>query len=83
MVSPVCGAYTDNIVTTTLPVVTLIIVKRSEVGLTSNIFSIHFSANKTPTPPVPSLLPIQKRLYLDSLPSIILADTPLDLHSCI
>ena len=76
MVSPVCGAYTKNTVKTTL-------LQSFWWSFTSNTLSTHFSANKTPTPLLPSLLLIKKQLYLESLPSIILADAPLYLHSCI
>ena len=44
---------------------------RSETRLTSNTFSIHFSATNTPTPAVPLLFPDQNSLYLESLPVII------------
>ena len=46
-----------------------------ETRFTSNTLSIHFSSNKTPTP--------LQHFYLESLPSIILADAPLHLNSCI
>ena len=46
-----------------------------ETRFTSNTLPIHFSSNKTPTP--------LQHFYLESLPSIILADAPLHLHSCI
>ena len=48
MVSPDCGAYTNNIVTTTSPTIILIIIKRSETRFTSNTLPTHFSTNKTP-----------------------------------
>ena len=82
MVSPVCGAYTDNSVTTNSPTIILIIIKRSETRFTWNTLSIPLTI-KLLTPPVPSSLAIQKHLYLESLPSIILADAPLHLHSYI
>ena len=44
---------------------------RSETRLTSNTFSIHFSATNTPTPAVPLLFPDQNSLSLESLPVII------------
>ena len=83
MVSSVCGTYTNNRVTATLPTIILIIIKQSETCFTLNTLSLNFSANKTLTPPVHSSSPTQKHLYLESLPSIILADSPLHLHSCI
>ena len=83
MESPDCGACTDNKVTTTSSTIILIIIKRSETAFVTSTLSIYFSANKTPTTPVPGSLPFQKHLYLESLPSIILADAPLHLHSCI
>ena len=44
---------------------------RSETRLTSNTFSIHFSATNTPTPAVPLLFPHLNSLYPESLPLII------------
>ena len=44
---------------------------RWETGLTSNTFSIDFSATNFPTPAVPLLFPDQNSLYLESLPLII------------
>ena len=44
---------------------------QSETRLTSNTFSIHFSATNTPTPAVPLLFSDQNSLYLESLLVII------------
>ena len=44
---------------------------RSETRLTSNTFSIHFSATNTPTTAVPLLFPHLNSLYPESLPLII------------
>ena len=53
MLSPVCGTYTNNTVTTTSQTITLIIIKQSTTHFISNTFSVHFTIIKTPTLPAP------------------------------
>ena len=44
--------------------------------------SIHFSARRIPTPPVPAWFPIQYSLYFEFFPVIMCANPPLHLTSC-
>ena len=54
----------------------------SEPLVTSDTLPTHFSTSNTPTPPSPLSFPIQKSLWLEFFPTIILADSPLHLTSC-
>ena len=53
------------------------------VYMTTDItLSIHFSANNTPTRPLPESSPFQKNLLQEFLLAIFRADSPLHLNSC-
>ena len=57
----------------TPPMISLRSIMRSEKRLTARTLSIHFSARRMPTPPVPRWQLLQYSLYLESLPAMTLA----------